>query len=115
MFGSVELITDHRCRFVSSSIKCSEQFMVRCETWPPKIEDICRLQVFNQGCLWIIASMFMDYEFENAETGHRALDNYGKSVDKVVNLYHLRWFEHVLRIPIHRIPWYMMMADIEVD
>ncbi|TNN06710.1 polyprotein, partial [Schistosoma japonicum] len=60
-----------------------------CETWPLRIEDIRRLQVFDHRCLRKIARVCWDHRVSNAWVRNRVLGKYGESIDEVVNLHRL--------------------------
>ncbi|RTG82230.1 uncharacterized protein DC041_0010142 [Schistosoma bovis] len=63
-----------------------------CETWPERVEDIRT----------------------NAVVRKRILGRDGKSTDEVVKLHQLRWLEHVLRMPNHRLPRRAMFHGVGV-
>ncbi|CAH8447045.1 unnamed protein product [Heterobilharzia americana] len=86
-----------------------------CETWPLKVEDTKRLQVFDHRCLRNIGRIPWCHHVSNAEVRCRVLGRRGKSVDEVVNLLRLRWLGHVLRMPSHRLPRHTMLAEVGPD
>ncbi|CAH8288633.1 unnamed protein product [Heterobilharzia americana] len=61
-----------------------------CKTWPLKVEDMRRLQVFDHRCLCSIGRIPWCHHVSNAEVRCRVLGRRGKSVDTVVNLHRLR-------------------------
>ncbi|KAH9592214.1 hypothetical protein MS3_00004229 [Schistosoma haematobium] len=69
------------------------------EIWPVRVEDICRLLVFNHRCLRNIARISWGHRVSNSVVRKRILGTDGKSIDKVVELHQLRWLGHVLRMP----------------
>ncbi|VDP55627.1 unnamed protein product [Schistosoma curassoni] len=61
------------------------------ETWPVRVEDICRLLVFDHRCLRNIARISWDHRVINTIVRKRVLGKDGKSIDEVVKLHQLRW------------------------
>ncbi|KER22936.1 hypothetical protein T265_09067 [Opisthorchis viverrini] len=55
-----------------------------CETWPLRVEDVRRLQVFDHRCLRSVAGC--------------------TSIRENIQHHRLRWLGHVLRMPKHRLP-----------
>ncbi|CAH8551147.1 unnamed protein product [Schistosoma intercalatum] len=82
------------------------------ETWPLRVEDTRKLLVFDHRCLRNIAGVCWDHRVSNSEVRRRVLGNDGKSVDEVVNLHRLRWLDHVLRMPEHRLPRRAMLTGV---
>ncbi|CAH8549286.1 unnamed protein product [Heterobilharzia americana] len=83
-----------------------------CETWPLKVEDMRKLQVFDHRCLRSIGCIPWCHHVSNAEVRSRVLGGRGKSVDEVINLNRLRWLRHVLRMPSHQLPRHTMLAEV---
>ncbi|VDO84785.1 unnamed protein product [Schistosoma mattheei] len=81
------------------------------ETWQLRVEDTRKLLVFDHRCLGNIARICWDHRVSNSEARRRVLDD-GKSVYEVVNLHRLRWLDHVLRIPGHRLPRRAMVTGV---
>ncbi|CAH8566684.1 unnamed protein product [Heterobilharzia americana] len=83
-----------------------------CETWPLKVEDMKRLQMFDHRCLRSIGHIPWCRHMRSAEVRCRVLGRRGKSVDTVVNLHRLRWLGHILHMPSHRLPRHTMLAEV---
>ncbi|VDP83052.1 unnamed protein product [Schistosoma mattheei] len=56
--------------------------------------------------------MFWNHWLINNELRLRVLRNDGKSVDEVVYLHRLRWLNHVLHMPNHRLPQRVMLTRV---
>ncbi|CAH8475908.1 unnamed protein product [Schistosoma mattheei] len=60
------------------------------ETWRLRVEDTCKLLVFDNRCLRNIVGVCRDHRVSNSGVRRGVLGNDGKSIDEVVNLHRLR-------------------------
>ena len=81
-----------------------------CETWPLRAEDANRLSVFDHRCLRNIARVRWEHRVSNDEVRRRVLGTDNRSVKELTALHRLRWLGHVLRMPVHRLPYRALFA-----
>lgn len=86
--------------------------LYNCETWPLKTTYIRKLLIFDHRCLQTIAHKFYDHRVSDSGVRCRVLSGDNKLIDKIVNLYRLRWLGHVLHMPVHQLPWLAMIAVV---
>ena len=82
-----------------------------CETWPVRTEDLKRLQAFDHRCLRYIAGIHWAHKVNNEEVRTRVLGNGVKSLAYAMRRHKLRWLGHVLRMPDHRLPKRVLLAQ----
>ena len=68
-----------------------------CETWPMRVEDVRKLEVFDHWCLRRILNIRWNDRVSNEEVRHRCFDI--SRLSSVLRQHRLRWFGHVLRRP----------------
>lgn len=88
--------------------------LYRCETWPLKIKDICRLLIFDQRCLRTTSRKFWDHRVSSSEVACRQLVKYGESIEEVASRYRLNWLGHVLCMSVNWLPQPTMRAGVGV-
>ena len=75
------------------------------ETWSVRVEDLRRLQVFDNRCLRTIARI------RNQVIRKRVLgEGYDGTIRECIERHQLRWLGHVLRMPTHRLPHKALFA-----
>ena len=81
-----------------------------CETWPLRVEDIRRLDVFESRCLGSIARISWHRHVDNETVRRKVLGTDCSSLGSIVSRNQLRWLGHVLRMPIERLPFRALLA-----
>jgi hypothetical protein len=84
-----------------------------CETWPFRIEDLNRLEVFDHRCLRSIARIGWHERVSNAEVRRRIFgpENQASSIGYSLRMHRFRWLGHVLRMPAYRLPHRALFAN----
>ena len=69
------------------------------------MEDLRRLQVFDNRCLRTIARVGWCRRIRNEVIRKRVLgEGYDGTIREYIERHQLRWLGHVLRMPSHRLP-----------
>ena len=75
------------------------------ETWPLRVEDLRRLEVFDHRCLRSIAGVGWCQRIRNETVRQQVFGCVrGTSIGDCIQHNKLRWLGHVLRMPEHRLP-----------
>ena len=69
--------------------------MYGCETWPVRVEDVRKLEVFDHWCLRRVLNVRWEDRVSNDEVRHRCFDI--PRLSSVLRQHRLRWFGHTLR------------------
>ena len=95
LFGRNEISLRTKMRVYQAAIR--PVLAYGCETWPLRVEDIRKLEVFDHWCLRRILGTRWDQRVSNVEVRSRCLNlpRFGT----VLRQRRLRWFGHVLRRP----------------
>jgi hypothetical protein len=81
------------------------------ETWPLRVEDLRRLQVFDHRCLRTVAGVGWRQRIRNEVIRKRVFGcAAGTSVAENIQHSKLRWLGHVLRMPNHRLPRRVLLS-----
>ena len=76
-----------------------------CETWANRVQDLRKLQVFDNRCLRTIAGFGWYEKIRNTDVHRRIFGSAANhSLGNIIRRSQLRWLGHVLRMPNHRLP-----------
>ena len=76
-----------------------------CETWPVRVEDLRRIEIFDHRCLRTLASIRWSSEVSNMNVRKQCFgETMRSSIAYVIASTQFRWLGHVLRMDRSRLP-----------